>query len=81
MAREKDNPGLQAYDLSSYTGLRGKNFYKVDRTIQRIVERYSEGYTPEHKKAMISHLEGYGELVGGKLDELTEACHKEGKYG
>lgn len=30
---------------------------------------------------MVDHIKGYGELVGGILDELTEKSHKEGKYG
>lgn len=30
---------------------------------------------------MLNHIRGYGELVGGELNQITEACHKEGKYG
>ncbi|EQA44107.1 acyl-CoA dehydrogenase, C-terminal domain protein [Leptospira broomii serovar Hurstbridge str. 5399] len=79
--RLAENPGLAPYDVSSYKGNRGKNFYDLDKVLQRVIERYSVGYDPAHKKAMIDHLRGYGELVGGTLDELTEASHKEGKYG
>lgn len=53
----------------------------MDPALQRMVHRYSENYTPEHKKAMEEHIRKYGEIVGGILDELTEECHKEGKYG
>ncbi|MBE8345744.1 acyl-CoA dehydrogenase, partial [Leptospira interrogans serovar Pomona] len=49
--------------------------------LQALVEKYSKDYDVAHKKAMIEHLIGYGALVGGVLDELTEASHKEGKYG
>ncbi|MFB5649086.1 acyl-CoA dehydrogenase family protein [Leptospira wolffii] len=79
--RLAENPGLASYDVSDYKGNRGKNFYDEDRILQRIVDRYSADYDPSHKKAMVEHLQGYGDLVGGTLDELTEACHKEGKYG
>ncbi|MBM9579288.1 acyl-CoA dehydrogenase family protein [Leptospira sp. 201903070] len=75
------NPGLAPFDISDYKGNRGKNFYEEDRVLQTLVEKYSQGYDPTHKKAMQDHLLGYGALVGGILDELTEASHKEGKYG
>lgn len=75
------NPGLKEYDLSYYKGLRNKNFFKLDKVIQKIVERYSTAFSSEHKKAMFEHISQYGELVGGILNELTEKCHKEGKYG
>ncbi len=79
--RLAENPGLAAYDVSGYKGNRGKNFYEEDKILQRILDRYSSEYEPSHKKAMLEHLRGYGELVGGVLDQLTEASHKEGKYG
>ncbi|PJZ71420.1 acyl-CoA dehydrogenase [Leptospira perolatii] len=75
------NPGLAPYDVSNYKGNRGKNFYDADKVLQRVLERYSAEYSSEHKRAMLDHVRGYGELVGGILDELTEASHKEGKYG
>lgn len=75
------NPGLAPFDISNYRGNRGKNFYEEDRVLQALVEKYSKDYDAAHKKAMIEHLFGYGALVGGVLDELTEASHKEGKYG
>ncbi|TGN20482.1 acyl-CoA dehydrogenase family protein [Leptospira idonii] len=76
-----DHPSLKPYDISNYSGLRGKNFYEIDRALQRAVARYSENFAPDHKAAMEAHIKGYGELVGGVLDELTEKSHKEGKYG
>lgn len=76
-----EHPSRLPFDISEYKGLRGKNFYTIDRTLQRMVLRYSEGYSEEHKADLQSHLVSYGEMVGGVLDELTEACHKEGKYG
>ncbi|XDD52065.1 acyl-CoA dehydrogenase family protein [Leptospira sp. WS92.C1] len=75
------NPGLAPFDISDYKGNRGKNFYEEDRVLQTLVEKYSQGYDSTHKKAMLNHLTGYGALVGGVLDELTDASHKEGKYG
>ncbi len=76
-----EHPSLSPYDISLYKGLRGNNFYEMDRALQRMVSRYSETFSIEHKTAMIAHIRGYGDLVGGRLDELTEKCHKEGKYG
>ncbi|MCX7997832.1 MAG: acyl-CoA dehydrogenase family protein [Leptospiraceae bacterium] len=75
------NPGLKEYDLSYYKGLRNKNFFQLDKTLQKIVERYSDGISEAHKKDMLSHISKYGELVGGILNELTEKSHREGKYG
>ncbi|EOQ88803.1 acyl-CoA dehydrogenase, C-terminal domain protein [Leptospira yanagawae serovar Saopaulo str. Sao Paulo = ATCC 700523] len=76
-----EHPSLQPFDISEYKGLRGKNFYDMDPALQRMVDRYSATYEPDHKQAMVDHIRKYGELVGGILDELTEECHKEGKYG
>jgi putative acyl-CoA dehydrogenase len=81
IAEIKKNPGLEEYDISKYKGAGGKNFYQEDKILQRIVARYTEGFSTEHKKAIQSHLNTYGDLVGGILNQLTEACHKEGKYG
>jgi len=75
------NLGLAPYDLTNYKGLKNKNFYELDLLFQKIIDRYSETYSPEHKQDMIAHLREYGKLVGGILNELTEKCHKEGKYG
>ncbi|XDD46719.1 acyl-CoA dehydrogenase family protein [Leptospira sp. WS39.C2] len=76
-----EHPSLQPFDISEYKGLRGKNFYDMDPALQRMVNRYSETYESSHKQAMVEHIREYGQLVGGILDELTEECHKEGKYG
>jgi hypothetical protein len=76
-----DHPSLKPYDISNYRGLRGKNFYELDQALKRMVFRYTESFDQEHKQALESHLNGYGVLVGGVLDELTEKSHKEGKYG
>jgi alkylation response protein AidB-like acyl-CoA dehydrogenase len=76
-----EHPSLQPYDISSYAGLRGKNFYDLDRALQRMVSRYTNDFDPAHRSALEKHLQGYGFLVGGILDELTEKCHREGKYG
>lgn len=78
---QSTNPGLAPFDISNYKGNRGKNFYEEDRVLQTLVEKYSKSYYSTHKKAIIEHLLGYGTLVGGILDELTEVSHKEGKYG
>ena len=76
-----NNPGLAEFDLSKYTGIQNQNFYHLDRPFQTILEFYATNYEANHKQAMFSHIGGYGALVGGILNELTIACHKEGKYG
>ena len=75
------NLGLAPFDLTGYKGVHGLNFYDEDRLLQKIIERYSETYTPEHLNAIKEHLHQYGELAGGVLNDLTEACHKDGKWG
>jgi putative acyl-CoA dehydrogenase len=75
------NQALEDYDISDYKGSQGKNFYSEDRGLQRMIQRYTKGFTSEHRAAIQTHLEGFGELGGGILNTLTEACHKEGKYG
>jgi alkylation response protein AidB-like acyl-CoA dehydrogenase len=75
------NAGLEPYDLSSYAGLKNKNFYDLDQILKKVVERYSDHFSPDHKKDMINHIREYGRLVGGILNDLTDQCHKEGKYG
>ncbi|MCB1146931.1 MAG: acyl-CoA dehydrogenase family protein [Leptospiraceae bacterium] len=76
-----ENSALAKYDLSDYRGLQGKNLYRESRFLQRVIERYCASLPNDHVKRIQAHLEGYGELCGGILNQLTEACHKEGKYG
>lgn len=76
-----ENPGLKPYDITEYKGVDGKNFYEEDKLLQYIVEKYGNNYNPNHLKEMQEHLDGYGKIVGSVLNRLTEASHKEGKYG
>ena len=75
------NPGLAPYDLTGYTGIRGRNFFREDRLLQRIFLHDALHQSIDHNRDMWQHLDGYGELVGGILDELTEAAHKEENLG
>ncbi|MDX1960507.1 MAG: acyl-CoA dehydrogenase family protein [Leptospiraceae bacterium] len=75
------NTALEPFDISEYKGISGKNFYLLDTTLQKIINHYSKEYDVNHKKSMEQHIEDYGALVGGILNELTIACNKEGKYG
>ncbi|MBK8394805.1 MAG: acyl-CoA dehydrogenase family protein [Leptospiraceae bacterium] len=77
----KQNPGLDQFDISNYHGVTGKNFFDEDRLLHHILDKYNKDYEIPHKNAMLNHIRGYGELVGGELNQITEACHKEGKYG
>jgi putative acyl-CoA dehydrogenase len=75
------NPGLEAFDLTDYKGLKNQNFYKKDGGLQRILHRYLSYIDPAEFQAIEEHISSYGEKVGGVLNELTEKSHKEGKYG
>ena len=75
------NPGLEPFDISRYRGMKGKNLFLEDPALLRAVARHTMSYSPEHRRAVKENLEGYGALVGGILNDLTEASHKEGRYG
>ncbi|HMW06509.1 MAG TPA: acyl-CoA dehydrogenase family protein [Leptospiraceae bacterium] len=77
----KHNPGLAPFDISNYHGVAGRNFFDEDRLLHHLLDKYTKDYNQSHKEDMLKHIRGYGELVGGILNKLTEACHKEGKYG
>lgn len=75
------NPGLEPYDLTDYTGIRGRNFFHEDQVLQRIFLREALTQDADHNRAMYRHIEGYGDLVGTILDELAEISHKENRLG
>ncbi|MCB1178198.1 MAG: acyl-CoA dehydrogenase family protein, partial [Leptospiraceae bacterium] len=75
------NPGLAPFDISPYTGVKNKNLYKTDSILQRILNRYLGSLEKEEFNSIEKHISTYGEKVGGVLNELTDKCHKEGKYG
>lgn len=77
----KNNAGLEPFDISNYHGVNGKNFFDEDRLLHHLLDKYAKDYEASHKEEMLKHIRGYGELVGGVLNRLTDACHKEGKYG
>lgn len=76
-----DHLAVSDFDISNYSGLRGTNFYLKDTSLQRVVNRAFKDLPSTEFSAIQTHLTEYGKLVGGILDELTEASHKEGKYG
>lgn len=80
-AGEDFNPGLAPYDLTDYIGIRGRNFFQEDHVLKRLLLRETLCQHEDHNRAMFRHLDGYGDLVGTVLDELTEAAHREGKLG
>lgn len=75
------NPGLEPYDISDYQGAKGLNFFQEDPVLKRVLIRHAANLDIEHAKQMFEHVRGYGDLVSTVIDELTLACHKEGKYG
>lgn len=75
------NPALAPFDISSYTGVDGENFFDSDGMLRRVIERFAIDYDPEHRNAMIDHLHKYGKLCGGILNDLTIEAHKEENLG
>ncbi|AFM14302.1 acyl-CoA dehydrogenase family protein [Turneriella parva] len=75
------NPGLQPFDLTGYRGASGKNFFTETRVLAEAFRLNSTNQTPDYLDAVNSHLSGLGTLLGGRINELTIACHKEGKWG
>ncbi len=77
------NPGLESYDLTNYTGVRGKNFFLEDQLLKRIFlkEILENHYSEDHISDTYEHLKGFGELAGSLLDELTEIAHREENLG
>ncbi|NUM41728.1 MAG: acyl-CoA dehydrogenase family protein [Leptospiraceae bacterium] len=77
----KTNPALLPFDITGYTGNRGKNFYKEDTILKRIIVNSFSNLKIEFQQAVENHLSNYGKLIGETIDPLVDACHKEGKYG
>lgn len=75
------NPGLEPYDITDYKGVHGKNFFDDDRILNRIFLREALDQPLAYNQDVFKHLVGYGQLVGGILDELTEIAHKEDRIG
>src|SRR6202050_5040835 len=52
---------------------RGMNFYRIDRSLQELLDIYMD---PKMRAHMEPHLDRLGELAGGRLDELASARDK-----
>jgi putative acyl-CoA dehydrogenase len=76
-----ENPGLKPFDLSGYRGVSGKNFYTESPVLAEAFELNSGNTESEYLADVNGHLSGLGQLLGGVINELTIACHKEGKWG
>ncbi|MBN8220953.1 MAG: acyl-CoA dehydrogenase family protein [Spirochaetes bacterium] len=75
------NPGLAPFDLSYYQGVSRKNFFTQTSIIAEALELNSIHTDTGYLNDVKSHLSGLGELLGGRVNDLTIACHKEGKWG
>lgn len=75
------NPGLRPFDLSDYRGVSGKNFYAETKVLAEAFELNSANTDSPYLQAVKEHLSGLGDLLGGKINELTIECHREGKWG
>jgi alkylation response protein AidB-like acyl-CoA dehydrogenase len=75
------NPGLKPFDLTGYRGASGKNFFIETPVLGEALRLNSNNGKPEYLQAVESHLSGLGALLGRVINDLTIACHKEGKWG
>ena len=76
-----ENPGLKPFDLTDYKGVQGKNFYELTKILGEAFELNSANTASPYMADVKTHLSGLGALLGGEINELTVACHKEGKWG
>jgi putative acyl-CoA dehydrogenase len=76
-----ENPGLKDFDLTGYTGTQGWNFFEETPVLWQAFSMNSANADAGYLAAVREHLSGLGELAGGIINELTIACHREGKWG
>ncbi|HRP69488.1 MAG TPA: acyl-CoA dehydrogenase family protein [Turneriella sp.] len=76
-----ENPGLKPFDLSTYTGTKNKNFFTETPILFEAFELNATNTDRTYLEDVKKHLSGLGHLLGGVVDELTVACHREGKWG
>jgi alkylation response protein AidB-like acyl-CoA dehydrogenase len=77
----KENPGLKDFDLTGYTGTQGWNFFEYTPVLWHAFSMNSANTESAYLTAVREHLSGLGQLAGGIVNELTIACHREGKWG
>ncbi len=75
------NPGLKPFDLTGYRGASGKNFFEETPILDAALRLNLGNQSPDYINAVTGHLSGLGSLLGGVINDLTIACHKEGKWG
>ncbi|MBV6494707.1 MAG: hypothetical protein LDLANPLL_02744 [Turneriella sp.] len=76
-----ENPGLKPFDLSTYTGTKDKNFFTETKVLFEAFELNSTNTEKTYLSDVKNHLSGLGALLGGIVNDLTVACHREGKWG
>ncbi len=81
MSTVKENPGLRDFDLTGYTGTQGWNFFEETPALWQAFAMNSANTDSSYLAAVREHLSGLGQLAGGIVNELTIACHREGKWG
>lgn len=75
------NPGLKPFDLTGYTGVSGKNFFTETAVLEQAFALNSQNQDKTYLQDATQHMLGLGALAGGIVNDLTIACHKEGKWG
>jgi len=78
---ESLNPGLGEFDLSRYRGVSGLNFFESTPIIAEALTLNSRNTQTAYLNAVTNHLKGLGSLLGEKINDLTSACHRDGKWG
>ena len=72
------NEGLEPYDISTYTGLKNKNFFQVNTLLQRILKNVIPA---QDHKAVFEHLEKFGDLQGSRVNDLLFEAYRDEKLG
>lgn len=76
-----ENPGLKDFDLTGYTGTQGWNFFEEIPVLWQAFSLNSANKDSGYLAAVRDHLSGLGQLAGSVVNDLTIACHREGKWG
>lgn len=78
---QSSNPGLKDFDLTGYTGTSGWNFFEETPVLWQAFTMNSVLQDHGYLAAVKAHLAGLGALAGGVINDLTIACHRDGKWG
>lgn len=75
-----NNPALEKFDISEYTGTQNFNFFASYHGFSDLVLDSLGNTNAKYQNDVIAHLHGLGQLAGSILNTLTEQAHREGKF-